>query len=375
MARGSGVGARRHEWASSETGDRWLPPSGDGGERHPPWRGPSRRGPRLGGDVGEKPFRHYALTSSRIRQEAQPSPRETLEKGPGSQKAGSGQHHAEDGARSLSSSNGSHLGGADTAEVLPPSSGVTDSENSGADNTGEISAGSAAVGGSLLAVATVLAFVAGIGVLGTVYKDEINGLLEYFEEYIESVGPLGYVVFVIGYAVLEILAIPAIPLTMSAGLLFGTVTGTILVSISGTLAATGAFLIARYVARDRIMKLAKGNKKFLAIDKAIGKDSFRVVVLLRLSPLLPFSLGNYIYGLTSVELLPYIAGSWLGMLPGTWAYVSAGAFGKKVIQQDDGSPFSGGPELWTLGLGLLCTVAAALYVTNVAKGAIKEVEE
>ena len=74
------------------------------------------------------------------------------------------------------------------------------------------------------------------------------------------------------------------------------------------LAATVAFLIARYFARDRILKLAENNPKFLAIDKAIGADSFRVVTLLRLSPLLPFSLGNYLYGLTSVELVPYVLG-------------------------------------------------------------------
>lgn len=158
---------------------------------------------------------------------------------------------------------------------------------------------------------------------------------------------------------MQVLAIPAVPLTMSAGLIFGTLYGTILVSISGTvcshfveygfvwrtseslcnyvflvcsrlnknlyhwqiqhvwnianckhlqLAATVAFLIARYLARDRILKLAKDNKKFLAIDKAIGEDGFRVVTLLRLSPLLPFSLGNYLYGLTSVQLGPYVLG-------------------------------------------------------------------
>jgi uncharacterized membrane protein YdjX (TVP38/TMEM64 family) len=112
----------------------------------------------------------------------------------------------------------------------------------------------------------------------------------------------------------QVLAIPAVPLTMSAGLLFGSLYGTILVSISGTLAATASFLIARYLARDRIVAMAKNNKKFLAIDKAIGEDSFRVVTLLRLSPLLPFSLGNYLYGLTSVKLLPYILGRYLSDL-------------------------------------------------------------
>lgn len=54
--------------------------------------------------------------------------------------------------------------------------------------------------------------------------------------------------------------------------------------------------------------MVEGNKKFLAIDKAIGENGFRVVTLLRLSPLLPFSLGNYLYGLTSVKFVPYVLG-------------------------------------------------------------------
>jgi uncharacterized membrane protein YdjX (TVP38/TMEM64 family) len=73
-------------------------------------------------------------------------------------------------------------------------------------------------------------------------------------------------------------------------------------------AASIAFLIARYFARERILKLVEGNKKFLAIDKAIGENGFKVVTLLRLSPLLPFSLGNYLYGLTSVKFIPYVLG-------------------------------------------------------------------
>uniref|UniRef100_M4D787 VTT domain-containing protein n=1 Tax=Brassica campestris TaxID=3711 RepID=M4D787_BRACM len=168
---------------------------------------------------------------------------------------------------------------------------------------------------------------------------------------------------------------------MSAGLLFGSLVGTIIVSISGTMAASVAFLIARYFARERILKLVEGNKKFLAIDKAIGENGFRVVTLLRLSPLLPFSLGNYLYGLTSVKFVPYVFGSWLGMLPGSWAYVSAGAFGRAIIascflQEESNVGLPGGNgQLLTLGLGLLVTALAATYVTRLAKDAIKDIDE
>ncbi|CAL4972797.1 unnamed protein product [Urochloa decumbens] len=248
---------------------------------------------------------------------------------------------------------------------------ATDKEEEKAKGDG----GSGAVTGTLLAGALLVGVVGGFGAAGYVYKDQINSFLTQFSGFIDGYGPAGYALFILVYAGLEVLAIPAIPLTMSAGLLFGSITGTIIVSVSGTLAAAVAFLIARYFARERILKLVEGNKKFLAIDKAIGENGFKVVTLLRLSPLLPFSLGNYLYGLTSVKFLPYVLGSWLGMLPGSWAYVSAGAFGRAIIQDESEIGLGGSGQLWTLGVGLLFTAVAAVYVTRLAKDAVKEIDD
>ncbi|KAK9066808.1 hypothetical protein SSX86_014131 [Deinandra increscens subsp. villosa] len=263
--------------------------------------------------------------------------------------------------------------------LLNLSNSPKDDESGGGDGGGddedEEEQKQTAIKGTILAGLLLVGFVGGFGAFGYIYRDQINAFLIQFSSFIEGYGPAGYALFVAVYAGLEVLAIPAIPLTMSAGLLFGSYTGTILVSISGTVAASVAFLIARYFARDRILKMVEGNKKFLAIDKAIGENGFRVVTLLRLSPLLPFSLGNYLYGLTSVKFVPYVLGSWLGMLPGTWAYVSAGAFGRAIIQEESGAGLTGGTnQLLTLGVGLLATALAATYVTRLAKDAMKDIE-
>ncbi|CAN7094398.1 unnamed protein product [Brassica rapa subsp. narinosa] len=266
-----------------------------------------------------------------------------------------------------------------------PKSSDDDDAKSPKAESDEGSGGDAAIKGTILAGVLLIGTVGGFAGVGYVYRDQINTFLTQFSTFIEGYGPAGYALFIAVYAGLEasffifmslILAIPALPLTMSAGLLFGSLVGTIIVSISGTMAASVAFLIARYFARERILKLVEGNKKFLAIDKAIGENGFRVVTLLRLSPLLPFSLGNYLYGLTSVKFVPYVLGSWLGMLPGSWAYVSAGAFGRAIIQEESAVGLPGGNgQLLTLGLGLLVTALAATYVTGLAKDAIKDIDD
>lgn len=204
-----------------------------------------------------------------------------------------------------------------------------------------------------------------------VFKDSIKDFLTFFIDTIETYGPLGYLAYAVVYAGLEVLAVPAIPLTMTAGVIFGPIPGTIITSISGTFAATIAFLIARYAARDRVMRWARRNSKFAAIDRAIAKDGFKFVTLLRLSPLFPLAASNYLYGLTSVDLMSYVAGSFIGMLPGTYAYVSAGHLGKAALMDGEGSV---GVESWQVAMGLGVTLLAIGYIGRLAKNAIKEAE-
>lgn len=100
----------------------------------------------------------------------------------------------------------------------------------------------------------IIAFVGGLALVlgvGYLFKGKIRHFLDYFIERVDEWGPWGYVAYGVLYTLLEIVALPAIPLTMTAGVLFGIVPGTILVSGAATAAATIAFLIARYAARDK----------------------------------------------------------------------------------------------------------------------------
>eukprot|EP00241_Pyramimonas_parkeae_P006954 CAMPEP_0114239730 /NCGR_PEP_ID=MMETSP0058-20121206/8634_1 /TAXON_ID=36894 /ORGANISM="Pyramimonas parkeae, CCMP726" /LENGTH=326 /DNA_ID=CAMNT_0001351967 /DNA_START=193 /DNA_END=1173 /DNA_ORIENTATION=- len=218
--------------------------------------------------------------------------------------------------------------------------------------------------------------VAGLGLmigLGLAYRQPVTELIEVFADYLRAMGPAGYVLFIAVYTGLELLAIPAIPLTMTAGALFGVVPGTIAASIGATAAATGSFLASRYFLREKILELASDNPTFLTIDRVVGKEGFKMVLMLRLSPLLPLSLSNYIYGLTSVELRPYVLGSWLGMLPGTFLYVQTGAVGMSLMES--GMSAETGSQLLPLIVGLGTTALTASYITKVVKEALDEDED
>ncbi|QDZ23905.1 TVP38/TMEM64 family membrane protein [Chloropicon primus] len=231
--------------------------------------------------------------------------------------------------------------------------------------------------GSATALAGTGAAVLGIALLvglGVVYKDDIYSSLVVFSALLEEWGSFGYLAYAGAYIVLEVLAVPAIPLTMTAGVLFGPLLGSVIVSISATIAATIAFLIARYVARDRVLEIAQKNEKFAAIDKAIGKESFKLVLFLRLSPLLPFALSNYLYGLTSVDLGSYVLGSWLGMFPGTFAYVSAGDVSKSVLEQTSGGGSGSLGSVAPLAIGVGGTLLATTFISNIVMKTLKELD-
>src|SRR3984957_3419189 len=144
-------------------------------------------------------------------------------------------------------------------------------------------------------------------------------------DWIRGLGPLAPVAFIAIYIVACVAFLPGSILTIGAGVIFGVVRGSIYVSIAATLGATAAFLVGRYLARDWVSARLEGNAKFKAIDEAVGKEGWKMVILTRLSPVFPFNLLNYAYGLTSVSLRDYFFASWAGMIPGTILYVYIGS--------------------------------------------------
>ena len=150
--------------------------------------------------------------------------------------------------------------------------------------------------------------------------------------------------------------------------------GSLYVFVGATLGATLAFLVGRYLARGWVADKIAGNSKFKAVDDAVGKEGLKIVLLTRLSPIFPFNLLNYAYGVTGVSLKDYVLGS-LGMIPGTIMYVYIGSLlGNLATIGTGATDVDVNPiAQWSIRIiGFIATVAVTLYVTKVAKKALDE---
>ena len=204
----------------------------------------------------------------------------------------------------------------------------------------------------------------------------VDTAVERLKTAVDSLGTAGYVAFIAAYILAALLFVPGSALTLAAGALFGLGWGTFTVSIAATTAAALAFLIARYLARDKVAKQASRSPRFLAIDRAVGQGGWRIIALLRLSPAIPFSLGNYLFGLTDIRFLPYVLASWAFMLPGTFLYVYLGHVAVQTVEVAAvGSAPGGTAQIVLLVVGLLATVAVTVYVTKLARRAIRQQTE
>lgn len=197
---------------------------------------------------------------------------------------------------------------------------------------------------------------------------DVQQMLRDALQWIEGLGPWAPFLFIVIYIVAAALLIPGSALTLGAGAVFGVVRGSVIVSIASTLAATVAFLIGRYLARDAIARKIEGNAKFAAIDAAVANEGWKIVGLTRLSPVFPYTLLNYAFGLTRVKLGHYVLASWIGMLPGTIMYVYLGSLAKAASGERARTPGE-----WALyGVGLLATVVVTVFVTRIAKKALAQ---
>jgi pyruvate/2-oxoglutarate dehydrogenase complex dihydrolipoamide dehydrogenase (E3) component/uncharacterized membrane protein YdjX (TVP38/TMEM64 family) len=195
----------------------------------------------------------------------------------------------------------------------------------------------------------------------------------HFEGYVESLGALGPVVVVLLYIISTVFFIPGSALTVGAGTLFGLQTGLMVVVAGANLGALCSFLLARSFLRHKVAAWAAASPKFGSLDRSIGRQGFKMVLLTRLSPVFPFVLLNYFLGLTAVRVGAYVLASLIGMLPATFLFVYIGAAAREALAGPNAAADFYQQVLKYVGLA--ATVAVVVVVTRIARRALREAEQ
>jgi uncharacterized membrane protein YdjX (TVP38/TMEM64 family) len=181
--------------------------------------------------------------------------------------------------------------------------------------------------------------------------------------FVDRLGGAGPLLYVLLYVAVAVLAGPAWLLSMTAGFVWGLPIGLCMVTIGATLGAAAAFQLARHAARRRVERLAQKNATFAAIDRAVAAHGWKVVLLLRMSPVIPYTISNYLYGLTAIRFWPYFAATAVGSVPVFFLYVSIGAAGRAAAEGRSRSPL----EWAILGVGVAATLVVTVVITRAAR--------
>lgn len=189
---------------------------------------------------------------------------------------------------------------------------------------------------------------------------------------IQDLGWSGIIAFILLYITATVALIPGSILSLGAGVVFGVVWGSIYVLVGAIIGETCAFLLGRYIARDWISRKIAGNKIFDALNQALNQEGLKIILLTRLSPLFPFSVLNYAFGITGISLKDYFLGS-IGLIPMTVTYVYFGSLAEDLTRINEVANLAN-PELqWAIKIiGFLATLATTIYITGISRKALKQ---
>ena len=208
--------------------------------------------------------------------------------------------------------------------------------------------------------------------LFNVFSLNLSELLHHVLSWIQSLGYVSAIAFILLYIVATIALVPGAILTLGAGVVFGVAWGSLYVLIGAIAGETCAFLLGRYLARDWIIEKIEHNQTFAALDRALNQEGVKIILLTRLSPIFPFSLLNYAFGITGISLRDYFIGS-IGMIPMTITYVYLGSLAGNIATLGEATELANSQLQWTIRIiGFMATVAATFYITRIARQALNK---
>jgi uncharacterized membrane protein YdjX (TVP38/TMEM64 family) len=205
-----------------------------------------------------------------------------------------------------------------------------------------------------------------VALISAAWYFNLGSLAEKFFLEIQALGTLGVLLFIVVYAVACVLIMPVTLLSLAAGATYGLSSGFIYVTIGANLGAAAAFLLGRYFVRKTVQEKLDKYPRFSALDRAIAERGWQIVLLCRLSPVFPFNMLNYFFGLSQVRFKHYVIATLVGMLPSSFLFLYIGSLAGDINRADS--------DVVTFSLrilGLLATLAATLYIAGIARRSIE----
>jgi len=218
----------------------------------------------------------------------------------------------------------------------------------------------------VIAILLLAAFLVGLRAL------PVERPLAWLTQQVQALGIWGPLAFVALYVVTTVFLLPATPVSLAAGAVFGTWQGGLVILVASLVSAAVSFFFSRYVAHDRVAATIHHYPKLEALWHALGeKEGWKIVVAVRLSHALPFGLQNLLFGLSPIRFWPFLLASCIAALPGSLLYGYLGHLGAEALGAEEGLP--PGPLGWILRVGSLLVIAlAVLYITRFARRIIRE---
>lgn len=197
-------------------------------------------------------------------------------------------------------------------------------------------------------------------------------LLEHLQQSIQNMGGFGIFAFAGIFVLAQMIMVPVAPLGMAFGLFFGFLNGSLGLMLGCAIGASVNFLISRHLARKAVTRWLGANEKFRMIDRAVAREGWKIVALLRFVPI-PFGVANYCYGLTPVRFWPYLAATCAAIIPANSLFVWMGSTFHGSLSSLVGKGRPHHPlEYVFLGAGLVAAVLVLRYVAKVARNAVAE---
>ena len=209
---------------------------------------------------------------------------------------------------------------------------------------------------------------------GAALVASLKSFSDTLSERLLAAGWWGPVMLFALYLVTTVLMLPMWGFHVATGYAYGTLRSALFIASTQAICAGAAFLCARHVAKPYITGLLDSyyGEKYRAIDAAVARRGLYITVLLRLSPLIPFGINNYLCGCTEIKVWQWVLGTFLGVLPGTTTYCYLGSISKELMEEGDADPTGLMLKKVMMAVQFSAGVAVCWYLNRLSVAALRE---